>query len=536
MRGLGLPRRAEAAPSWRDRLRTPVAFGRLVGIAIAVGGGLASTEVPSLTVGLLLAYAIASVPLAGTRASAYLDTAFAAGLLLALSRDIALFLPLSGVAAYNAGTQLGPLRGAVLGWSLSLAQLPALVPLALEGDVTVASLAAMVALHPVVAAAAGLAHQRNRLQRSDHDILTDTNRVLRELDQIADRVPAGLDPRSVTSATLEELVASTNSPRAFLFTGGHGILRPVASHGEGRNAIPVADRDLLRTLDGHAATVVDPSRMPSALRAVCGSHDRWLVASLQVDGRLVGALVAALPHEVDERRVRARVSELATDAALALENARLFSSAQSRAVDVARRRIAHDLHDGVAQSLAHIRMELDLLSRAEIDPEVVAAETKRLANVAGRALEDVRSTITGLRSEATEEGLVAAVRDHIEGLRGLGGPTIAFEAIGKPDLERGDADEILRIAQEATSNAVRHSGARNVLVSLEAEEGLVALVVEDDGIGIPPVTRRDGVGLRAMRTRAERLGAKLTIRDRRAGGTVVELSYQANRSIPGGSR
>ncbi|MDX1657958.1 MAG: sensor histidine kinase [Nitriliruptorales bacterium] len=509
--------------------RSPIALGRLLAVIAAVAVGMLGSDVLAAPVAVaLVVYGLALAPFSETKPAAYLDVVVSAGVLLAYSSDLTPFLALSVVAAYNAGRQLGPLRGAGLSWALSVAQLPTLIPLATDGELTVGVLAGLVALHPITAAASGLARQRADTERSDREVLEDTNRVLQELNRIADRVPAGLDPRSVSRATLDELVSRTDSPRSFLFAGVYGILRPIGAHGQGRNAIPLAERDIAGVVGDGVARVVANEELPPPLRSVAGSHDRWIVAALRVRGRLSGALVAALPQGADAERACRRVEDLADEAALALDNARLFSKAQARAVDTARRRIAHDLHDGVAQSLAHIRMELDLLSRADLDESIVMKESRRLADVAGRALDDVRSTITGLRSTATDEGMVAVLRDHIEGLRGMGGPEVSFEAVGTPELDPADEDEIIRIAQEATSNAVRHSQARTVLVTLEAEGDLLSLIVEDDGRGIPDQARPDGVGLRAMRARAERLGAQLTIRDRRGGGTVVLLTYQPN--------
>lgn len=517
--GLHLP------PSWSAAARSPVSLGRAVAVVFGLLVGVAtSVEIHALLAVGLVVYAAALAPASNTRASAFVDVAVAAALLLAYYNNLAPFLALSGVAAFNAGAQLGPLRGTLLSWSLSVAQLPTLVPLAMDGEVTLAALAALVGLHPLTGALAGFVAQRSEHARIDREILFDTRRILIELDRIADRVPAGLDARSVSTAALEELVATMGTPRAFVLSGAQGILRPVAVHGEGRTPLPVAASDIEALVGGSQDLVVSPGEVPPGLHGVCIEHERWLLVPLRIDDQVVGAFVAATDGSEDRKR-RQRLLGLATDAALALENARLFGDVQARAADVARRRIAHDLHDGVAQSLAHIRMELDLLSRSELEPPVLAEETTRLSAVAARALDDVRATITGLRSAAGDEGIVGALKSHIEGLNGLGGPRVSFEAVGSPNLEESVANDLLRIAQEATSNAVRHSGAMNVLVSLEAEGELVSLAVEDDGRGIPAVTRQGGVGLRAMRDRAARLGAQLTIRDRRGGGTVVTLSY-----------
>ncbi len=250
------------------------------------------------------------------------------------------------------------------------------------------------------------------------------------------------------------------------------------------------------------------------------------VVPLVSRGQVLGAFLVGHDELSTPRRSRDALVSLASDAALALDNARLFDAASARAADAARKRIANDLHDSVAQSLAHIRMELQLLALESGDDETLRSETERLARVAGRALDDVRATIAGLRSKATDDGLTEALRRHIHDLGSSGGPTVQFESTGDGDVDPVLRSDLLRVAQEAISNATRHADAHRVTVSLEVDEELIELVVEDDGCGLPARLRPQagrGVGLRAMQERAAAIAGELTIRDRVGGGTVVRL-------------
>jgi signal transduction histidine kinase len=113
-------------------------------------------------------------------------------------------------------------------------------------------------------------------------------------------------------------------------------------------------------------------------------------------------------------------------------------------------------------------------------------------------------------------------------LRGLGGPEIIFDARGEVRLRHDIEAEVFRIAQEAVSNALRHSGARTVRVSLASGVTTVTLTVEDDGTGIQSKRTTDrvgGVGLGAMRERAELIGATLEVKNATRGGTIVTLEY-----------
>jgi signal transduction histidine kinase len=192
------------------------------------------------------------------------------------------------------------------------------------------------------------------------------------------------------------------------------------------------------------------------------------------------------------------------------------SAAEQRSVAEERRRIARDLHDGVAQSLAHLRLELDLISRRHED---VRADADRLSRVAERALADVRSTLSGLRAR---RDLASALGAYLDDLQGPSQPSISFESSEirgtTPELEM----EVYRVAQEAVSNALRHANAHEVHVRIQILENSLVLKVEDDGLGIPAVRRR-GVGMRSMAERAERLGAHLVVGARAGGGTSVVL-------------
>lgn len=210
---------------------------------------------------------------------------------------------------------------------------------------------------------------------------------------------------------------------------------------------------------------------------------------------------------------------------MGIENARLFTRVRELSADEERRRLARELHDGVAQDLAHVRLELELLARDDkATDEVRRTEAGRLARVTGRALEDVRATIQGLRSSVSDSGLAGSLVSYLRDLQGLGGPEIVFEGGAHVALSPETEAEVFRIAQEAVSNAVRHARASRIAVSLGATRTGLRLVVEDDGVGIPAgSTRTGGLGLIAMRERAQAIEADLSIGKAAGGGTRVEL-------------
>jgi signal transduction histidine kinase len=200
-----------------------------------------------------------------------------------------------------------------------------------------------------------------------------------------------------------------------------------------------------------------------------------------------------------------------------------------RAAENERRRIARDLHDGVAQTLAHLRLELDMLSRPEFsatsDPEGIA----RLARVAERTLADVRSIIQDLTPPPPPGGLIAALTAYIADVATSHGPRVTLETRGEIPVDHPASSQLFRIAQEAISNAVRHAEARNVLVLLERiAGGTLRLTVEDDGVGIAdPAGRPGGLGLPAMRERSAAMGSTCSIAARPGGGTRIVVDTPA---------
>lgn len=239
---------------------------------------------------------------------------------------------------------------------------------------------------------------------------------------------------------------------------------------------------------------------------------------------LVGTLLVGVDDPDAARASRTHLIALAEDGALALQNAQLFDGTRERAAQAARRHLAGDLHDGVAQALAHLRMELELLAMTAEDRD--GGELGRLAGVARTALEDLRATIAGLRHEGDDD-IAEAIRRHIDYLTKQQGPRIEFEHAGDTHVPAVVGDELLRVVQEALSNALRHAGAEWIRVTLEADTELVHLVIEDDGQGLdsPSLQQGGGVGIRSMQERAARLGGRLGVHSADGGGTLVELRF-----------
>jgi two-component system, NarL family, sensor histidine kinase UhpB len=202
---------------------------------------------------------------------------------------------------------------------------------------------------------------------------------------------------------------------------------------------------------------------------------------------------------------------------------RRAGSAALQAQEQERARVARDLHDEVNQSLTGLLLRLEA-AREEAPPELEAelAETKALAN---QAMRELLSLARQLRPTALDDlGLAAAIGGQVEQL--ARGEIEASLAADGDFSDLGDDAQLVvyRVAQEALSNAARHSGAERVEVRLRRAGGGVELEVADDGRGFAFEQSERGLGIAGMRERALLLGGELTIESRPDHGTTVRLN------------
>ena len=202
---------------------------------------------------------------------------------------------------------------------------------------------------------------------------------------------------------------------------------------------------------------------------------------------------------------------------------RRAGSAALHAQEEERARVARDLHDEVNQSLTGLLLRLEA-ARDAAPPELEAeiAETKALAN---QAMTELLSLARQLRPTALDDlGLAAAIGGQVEQ---LGRGEIEASLMTEGDFsDLGDDAQLVvyRVAQEALSNAARHSGAEHVAVRLRRRDsGGVELEVVDDGRGFAFDESEGGLGIAGMRERALLIGGELTIESRPGAGTTVRL-------------
>ncbi len=216
----------------------------------------------------------------------------------------------------------------------------------------------------------------------------------------------------------------------------------------------------------------------------------------------------------------------AAHTAIALINARLYERVGELSVTEERGRLARELHDAVAQKLFSIRAKARAASvLAARDPARAAAEMDSVAALSGEAHTELRAVISGLAPpDLGECGLAESLRRYAALAGRAHGVTVRFTAGGIPALGAARDAAAYRVAQEALHNALRHSGAAEIEISLHRTGQRVALEVSDDGRGFSPDVPASGLGLTSMRERAAAAGGTLSISSTPGSGTKVTLA------------
>ncbi len=214
-------------------------------------------------------------------------------------------------------------------------------------------------------------------------------------------------------------------------------------------------------------------------------------------------VVCAVVHDITERKRAEKV----------LEEVRLAE----------RRRLARDLHDGPLQDLSYIVQEIQIAQMISRDPQL-NARLQQAADTLRQAGRGLRSAVYDLRSgEEKTRPFPRLIESLVElNRRMTAGCEIHLVVEGEvPHVPFGEAGvQLLRLVQEALTNARRHSGARNIRVSLKKEGGRLVVGVEDDGRGFDPEVG-GGMGLGSMRERTDVLGGELGIESEPGKGTRV---------------
>ena len=256
----------------------------------------------------------------------------------------------------------------------------------------------------------------------------------------------------------------------------------------------------------------------------------WMAVPLYSNQRITGVLTLSHTQRSYFNVNHARlVSAVATQVAVAIENARLYERAQQLAAVEERQRLARELHDSVSQALYGIALGART-ARTLLDKDAAKAvePVDYVLSLAEAGLAEMRALIFELRPESLEtEGLVAALEKQIAATSARYGLRIEMELDGEPELPLPEKEVFYRIGQEALHNVVKHAKATEAKVRLVADNGIVALEVQDNGLGFDAKRSYPGhMGLVSMAERAESIQGRFEVSSTPGSGTRIRLTRE----------
>ena len=292
--------------------------------------------------------------------------------------------------------------------------------------------------------------------------------------------------------------------------------------------------------DGWTSTVEysgDDERLPSLVRDFHRTRgvDSVMVAPLVLATRNLGwvSLSNKLRPACESNWRRAVLEAMARQATLALHQSRMAEQsrleARRQAVLEERNGIARDIHDTLAQGFAAILMQLQAAQRsAPVLPPALAKSLQTAVDLARTHMVEARRSVRALRPHSgADEDIATALERMTELARRTTETPIDLAIEQLPALGGGVDREIIGIAQEALTNAVRHARARRITIHASTVRSVgFRLSVADDGRGIAKEHRDTGFGMTSMQERAERIGASLTIVTAPRAGTQVVLAWE----------
>jgi signal transduction histidine kinase len=371
---------------------------------------------------------------------------------------------------------------------------------------------------------AAYVHRNRRDESGMATSYRDARVLITELLELSGELVDGLDPVSISQNILD--LSREEVP----FTGA--VVYTKTPHG----FTPLLEGDVSDA--GVDNTHILSDVFESAAPVVQGP---WVAFPLTTDAGVVAAVAGGLhpslrPSPLELRESLEDLTRKLQPESLQLDTALLFSAVRNEATAEERRRLARDLHDGVAQDIASLGYLIDELAETSASPEQVEG-CARLREELSRVVAELRRSVFVLRNEgqgASSLGeSIRALAGHIESRSGIA-VNIELDEGSKrlrPDVE----GELLRIAQEGMNNVVKHARATRIAVRCSVHAPYAEIAVTDNGRGLQ-TARDDSHGVRIMRERARRIGASLDLRnlEGRSGAELrVVLGTVARSAGPG---
>lgn len=326
---------------------------------------------------------------------------------------------------------------------------------------------------------------------------------------------------------IKEFITSGISAEQRLAIGpppvGHGVLGVVLREGHHLR---------LTDLDSHPRSVGFPPNHPimHSLLAVPITCKGPFLGNLYLSEKPGGA-----PFTVDDEETLER---FAVQAGIAIDNAHLHSQAAEIAVSRERLRIAHEMHDGIAQVLGYVNTKVaaanEYLRRG--NPEEASTQLRELAGSARQAYTDVRESIVGLRTlPGSNRSLAEVLAEFLDQWKEQSGVSAQLTIDADLRLQPSVELQVVRIIQEALTNIRKHARAAKVRVEVRKQGDRLLASITDDGVGFNPVSNSRGefprFGLTTMRERAISIGAVLELDTKPGSGTTVRFAMPLSSAI-----
>ena len=350
--------------------------------------------------------------------------------------------------------------------------------------------------------------------------------LLTQLRTVARRLSAGLDSEGMSAQLLASMHEHLDDSYGAVFMKMNGsVLVPLGYRGVGAQQVLTPNDPMVAQCWAEMEPV--QGVVPSGNRQA----RHRLVLPLKVGNRMIGVAVSSSATSSDNTSVRDLMHEVDAHS-LRLDTALVFDEIRTMATVDERQRLAREIHDGIAQEVASLGYVVDHMASTTRDPSVAQGLRDlrgQLTNVVG----DLRLSIFDLRSDVSAtNGLGAALSDYVR--------RVGAKSDLKVHLTLDESStrlspmveaELLRIAQEAITNARKHASARNLWVDCWTDPPSATLTIRDDGQGIKG-RRDDSYGISIMRERADRIDASLEVTSASDGdsatGTTVRVNIQGN--------
>ena len=253
----------------------------------------------------------------------------------------------------------------------------------------------------------------------------------------------------------------------------------------------------------------------------------WMGIPLVIGDRVIGVLSVShnLPNFYKSQHASLAFA-LANQAAIALENARLYQQARTLAAMQERQRLARELHDSVSQELYGISLNAqNARETLETHPEEAAQAIEMIAQHAETGTDEMRELLFELRPESLQNvGLIGALSRQVAKLRANYRLIVQTSFSEEPEISVEKKHALYRIAQEALHNVARHARASTVMLRMVLEGRFLLLEVRDDGRGFDPGGNfSEHLGLQSMKERVAALNGTLTIKSVPENGTTISV-------------